>query len=217
MSGSHHVLDELSSYIDGESRDPERIARHLQSCPDCARRLVELRKLSAHLRALPEPEVHPAFATRVMASLAESPAPSPWFHLDFPRFAAAAMATLVFGAGLWFARPDAPSNQTTPTLNAAWQDDAQVVEALAALLDSGAPVDLFGPADDPSALAPEEDGEDFAEVPVDSILEVLADGAGTDEFVNPFEHDDLPGLVEVMVDEAAPLPAGLSEILENEV
>ncbi len=46
MKKSLHVLDELSAYIDGESRDPEFIARHLQSCPECARRHVELLKLS---------------------------------------------------------------------------------------------------------------------------------------------------------------------------
>lgn len=217
MSGSQHVLDELSDYIDGESRDPDRIARHLQFCPECARRHLELRKLSAHLRALPGPEVHPAFATRVLATLAESPAPAPWFPLAFPRFAAAAIMTLLVGAGLWFARPDAPPKTTAPALNVAWRDDARVVEALAALLDTGAPVDLFGPSDDPSALEEMSEEDEFAWIPVDSILEVLADAAGTDDFVNPFEHDDLPGLLEIVVDETAPLPGGPVENLENEV
>jgi hypothetical protein len=96
---SEHVLGDLSAYIDGESTDPEGIARHLQQCPSCARRYMELSRLSSHLRALRGPEVHPAFSTRVMAAIAEAPQGSRlkgWRRVLAP--AAAALAFLGIAA-----------------------------------------------------------------------------------------------------------------------
>ena len=66
-----HVLDDLSAYMDGEASDPERIERHLQECPECAKRYAELCRLSGRLKDLPAPEAHPAFVTRVTAEVAE--------------------------------------------------------------------------------------------------------------------------------------------------
>ncbi|MCC6699163.1 MAG: hypothetical protein IT365_26295 [Candidatus Hydrogenedentes bacterium] len=63
--------EELSAYLDGEARDAAGVERLLQSDPKAARRYAELARLSSHLKNLPGPEVHPAFATRVLASARE--------------------------------------------------------------------------------------------------------------------------------------------------
>lgn len=74
-----HVMDELSAYLDGEADHPDRIARHLQHCEDCARRHIELLRLSAHLRALPSPPVRDSFARDVLARLhGEATNVTPW-------------------------------------------------------------------------------------------------------------------------------------------
>ena len=67
-----HLGDELSAYLDGEAEDPDQVARHLRECPECARHYAQLAKFSEGLRAVPGPEVHPAFLTRVMAEVAET-------------------------------------------------------------------------------------------------------------------------------------------------
>lgn len=67
MPGGHISLKELSAYADGEARRPDDIARHLQQCAECARRHMELAKLSANVQALTPPHVSPALLTRVLA------------------------------------------------------------------------------------------------------------------------------------------------------
>jgi len=95
-----HVLDELSAYLDGESADPERIERHLQRCASCARRYMELSKLSANLKAMPAPEVHPAFKTRVMAEVAAAGPVRK--RLSWRWAAGTAIVALAVVAGAWF-------------------------------------------------------------------------------------------------------------------
>lgn len=75
-------MEELSAYLDGEARDPDAVRNALQSDPALARRYMQLAKLSTHLKALPLPNVHPAFTTRVMAHVREAkPAPArSWFQ-----------------------------------------------------------------------------------------------------------------------------------------
>jgi hypothetical protein len=70
--------EELSAYLDDESPDAGRIARLLQSDERAARRYTELSKLSAHLKSLPAPDVHPAFATRVLAQARETQQVRAW-------------------------------------------------------------------------------------------------------------------------------------------
>jgi len=64
--------EELSAYVDDECEHAERIGRLVQTDERAARRYTELCKLSAHLKSLPAPEVHPAFATRVLAQARET-------------------------------------------------------------------------------------------------------------------------------------------------
>jgi len=128
-----HVIDELSAYIDGEAQCPERIARHLQQCADCARRHMELSKMSAHLKALPPTEPHPAFLTRVMAGVSETQqAPRRTWQLSWSAGSFAA-AVLVLGACFYFfaisrtATPDMVAR--TEPLSAPKQLDENVLMA----------------------------------------------------------------------------------------
>lgn len=191
MKFTHHVIGELSAYLDGEVRDPERIARHLRSCPDCARRHVELQEISGQIKALRAAEVHPAFVTRVMAHTHDIQPERSWFPRLAPRLAVALCVGILAAAGVWRWIPQTPNspvpNPVAPRVNLAWQDDANVVEALSQLIDSGAPVDLFGDVDEPG------DTDDTV-VGLDSMLESLAEASADADVVDPFAQDDLSGL-----------------------
>ena len=70
--GSHHKIREnLSSYVDGEVTEAERlqVERHLETCADCRAEADSLRSLVGLLRRMPEIEPPRSFA------LAEAPAP----------------------------------------------------------------------------------------------------------------------------------------------
>ena len=214
MNHTPHVLHEISEYLDGECRDPERIARHLQSCPACARRHVELLKLSGHIRALRGPETHPGFVTRVMAHATEITPTRDWFPRFSPRVAAVLCVVGLAAAGPWRWAPSTPTiavpATVSPRVNVAWQDDARVVEALGRLMDVGAPTDLFGDLDEAT---------DFDEpaVALDSILESLADDSVEDGFVDPFGQDELSGLMDSVEDEDILLLRSLLDTDGNEV
>jgi hypothetical protein len=62
-------LEELSAYLDGEARDPAAVERQLREDPEAAQHYRALTTLSTHLRRLPPPNVHPAFAARVIAAV----------------------------------------------------------------------------------------------------------------------------------------------------
>jgi len=181
-----HVLDELSAYIDGEARDPERIERHLRQCPACARRHLELLRLSSHLGALREPEVSPAFLTRVMAHAREAeplPARRAWWAAA-PRWGMA-IALIVAGLGLLYGNlpgggtlpggRTAPGPETPgavaglPEASADYLDDEAVVEALAALMDQGADLSYVA-ADTPRSWLMED-----STVTYDDVVALLAE------------------------------------------
>ena len=70
--GSHHrIRESLSSYVDGEVTEAERlqVERHLETCADCRAEADSLRSLVGLLRRMPEIEPPRSFA------LAEAPAP----------------------------------------------------------------------------------------------------------------------------------------------
>lgn len=209
---TRHVLDELSPYIDGESRDRERIARHLQSCPSCARQHLELRKLSAHLRALPAPEVPEGFSARIAARLDEAPAHVPLFSPFALRLACAAGVAIAAGGLTLRLSPGARETGAAappPAVNLAWQDDDLVVEEFARLMDAGVALDLFG---DPDEI---ESAEDLAPLDEDRVLEALAEGVPEEDLVS-----DVPDDLAALLDELAKVDAQtLGELLstyENE-
>lgn len=214
MKNTAHVIGELSAYLDGEVRDPERIARHLQSCPDCARRHVELQELSRHLKALRGPEVHPAFVTRVMAHTTDVQPERSWIPRRSPRLATVLSVAVLAAAGAWRWMPQTPDAPipvpVALRVNLAWQDDTNVVEALSQLIDSGAPVDLFGDVDEPGDT-------DDAVVGLDFMLESLAEASADADVVDPFAQDDLSGLSYSTGEDDQPLLNDLLESGGNEV
>lgn len=110
MKKGRHVLDELSAYLDGEADDAEAIGRHLSQCVTCAQRFMELSKLSAHLKALPEAEPHPAFANRVMAHVQASTPTRRWGPVELAFVGTAVMVLLVASAAVYFTTAYSGSN-----------------------------------------------------------------------------------------------------------
>ena len=69
---SNHITPkELSAYLDAESQTPDTIDTHLRDCAICQSSLNSMRSLSQSLQTLPQPEIHPAFAQRVLAEISE--------------------------------------------------------------------------------------------------------------------------------------------------
>ena len=88
--------EELSAYLDGEAEDAEKMARLLHEDSSAARQFLEMAKLSAHLKALPGPDIHPAFATRVLARVREE-APASRRSFRWAWIAGPAVAALLIG------------------------------------------------------------------------------------------------------------------------
>jgi hypothetical protein len=209
-----HVLDELSAYIDGEARHPERIARHLRHCAGCARRHMELLKLSAHVAALPAPPDNPDLIGKVLAEIGRHQAA----HEARPRLLAfpvrrliplAAAAALALAAGLgWLAlRPESVPENTRLAENPELADEAVVVR-LVGLIESGDDLAYFddaqaGPAiEAPAVVEP---------LPVDGLLLALAALAADDPepaFFAGDVYDDLESLEEAEA-------AAFGELLTN--
>lgn len=180
---TQHVLDELSAYMDGEAAQPERIARHLQHCTECARRHMELMRLSAHVQALPKPVENPDLLGRVLAEVGRAQAEAE-AHPNILPFAVpwkaaagvAAAALLILGAGLGWRMVAPAAVSTAPAAIVAdnlplLQDDA-VVDRMVALLDAGLDLALFEPADG-TEVASEETPADPPEA-VDALLASIA-------------------------------------------
>jgi len=175
-----HVLDELSAYIDGEAQEPARIARHLQFCELCARRHMELLRLSANLRGMAQPETRPEFVTRVVAcAAAEQARPETrragrWV-LTLPQWGmAAAAAIFIVAAGLNSWQLMHPG--TAPVVESPQPVAVSGEEALAAAFEG-----LIAQGVDPALLSPPEETaeEPAAEVPLEAVLDLLADNSGS--------------------------------------
>jgi hypothetical protein len=188
-----HVIDELSAYIDGESRRPEDVRRHLQVCESCARRHIELLKLSATLHEMESPVANPEFTRNVLARItAETAATGTRWRTPFltPRFAwamAAAFLIVFSGMAVWFALGPSPETRLVQQCRA-WNDDETIIAQFEKLIIEGV---------DPGALlfvSPE--GEIDMEITFDDIAEVLAlaieeDLTGMDEGTELFDSGDI--------------------------
>jgi len=132
--------EEISAHVDGEAADPQEVARLIELHPEYAQRLEALRRLSQQVQSLAPPDVHPAFLTRVMAEVAETPAPRlSWFARHRAPVAAACAAVLVVAVGAAVLRnvfaPEAPV-QIAGNGHAA-TDEAALLEALEARIVAG--------------------------------------------------------------------------------
>jgi len=164
-----HVIEELSAYIDGEAKDPARIARHLQFCESCARHHMQLLKLSANLRALPPPETRPEFITRVMAHVAETGVRHGRFSWGVAVPALVFAAAILLAAGLAWRNqtPEATSSPNRIASGSQGNDNEAVVNAIENMIARGADFSLF---EDIGDDAPEP----FSDASVDDIIDALA-------------------------------------------
>ena len=62
-------IEELSAYLDGEAKHPDKVRQQLQGSDEATRMYQALSKVSSHVRSLPKANVRPGFAGRVIASL----------------------------------------------------------------------------------------------------------------------------------------------------
>jgi len=199
-----HVVEELSSYIDGEAKRPERIARHLQHCEQCARRHMELLRLSEHLRALPGPAARPEFVTRVLAEVREQQAaPRLWpWTWAVPATACAAALLLMASLILYsVSTPEvAPVGVTvaaTPAVPLIERvDDTEIVSQVEQLLARGADISILAlpphTLDEPEGLAP---------LAFDDFVEGVAVATALDELPEAiFPDDDLYSLIDDLQD-----------------
>ena len=109
----HLRQKDLSAYLDGEHARPEAVRRHLQQCADCAREHVELQKLSANVKALPDCELTFDFTDRVMRSIESKQAERrsrPRYWLPAGVALAASLAVIVSISSL----QDRPSSSVEP-------------------------------------------------------------------------------------------------------
>ena len=205
-----HVLHKLSAYIDGEARDPERIAGHLQTCEVCARRHLELLRLSSDLHALPETETQEAFVTRVMAQVAETETlarrRNPFLSAPALALQVAALLLLCIG-GYWLFPETTPTTDRAIAERPHFGDDDAVVEELGRLIDEGADLGLFAMVE--GELQSQEVDEEL-EV-FETFVELAANTSWTE---TPAEdiigEDDLYGMIGSLDEEAT---AALHELL----
>lgn len=87
---------DLSAYIDGEARNAEAVHNAIEQSDTVAREYQALKDLSAKVQDLPEPELRPGFAQRVVAHVQDdAPVASFAFPWRLPVAASLAAAAVV--------------------------------------------------------------------------------------------------------------------------
>jgi hypothetical protein len=193
-----HVLDELSAYIDGEAQDPARVARHLQFCEPCARRHIEILKLSANLRGMPRPEAQPEFVMRVIERISKEPAAPARpnvLRVVFarPYLAAAALLVVVAAWSLtqWLeVRPVSAPPAISPM---ATVPEEVLLNEFERRISQGDDLSDWAGTEEEGAEAMVED------VPLELVLEFLADASADEEEPDGLDAgDSLSGIFETM-------------------
>ncbi len=166
MNDKERWAEELSAYLDGESRDAAALEKLLAEQPGLARQHNDYARIGALLRSLPDPDVHPAFATRVVAHAIEAgAAPAPWLPWLRWLVPAAGLAAVVIGAVYVqqeAAVVEAPVEEqpVVAVLRKDWADEEKVVGAMEKMLDQGVELELY---------TEEEFVEPEAETPVEPV------------------------------------------------
>lgn len=121
MNENEKIIEMLSAEVDGSAGDPAALEAALRAYPDLERRLRQMKTLSARLRELPAPDVHPAFVTRVMARIAEEPQPRATHWLRWLPVPLAAAVAVVIGFALFpgtAGKPASAPAEMTPVATA---------------------------------------------------------------------------------------------------
>ena len=97
------LFETISAYIDGESDKPREVERLIETDAEAARLHRELSWMSMSMQALPAPEVHPAFATRIVAHVREQAVAdaAPAWRFVFPKVMGGLAAVLAIGIAVW--------------------------------------------------------------------------------------------------------------------
>ncbi len=158
--GSHQrIRESLSSYVDGEVTDAERlqVERHLETCADCRAEADSLRSIVGLLRRMPEIEPPRSFA------LAEAPAPvrgmpALQWALRTTALSTAFVLAAVFSADLAGVLPGDPAGigVAPAPVNVQQSDMSQESDEPAAFSEAGAAKEREGsdgPQEPPQPLA----------------------------------------------------------------
>ncbi len=100
----HCIRERLVAYQDGEvvGKERERIASHLEQCPDCRKAYSELDQLWHELETIPEIEASQGFEQRLFARIHTAFDPRSQWRFPWVWFPAPAMALglMLMGAAL---------------------------------------------------------------------------------------------------------------------
>lgn len=192
-----HVTGELSAYLDGEARDPERIARHLQHCTACAKTYVQLRKVSTRMRNLEEPDVREDLVDQVLRAIAErhqpaGAAPARRPLLPRPLGLAMAMASvLALVTAIWAAwlSMQQPSPGELVAQAARYRSEEAVLEALVYLAEQGNDLSLFV-AGEPELELEEPPGAVEDMIALLALAEADAEPGWNEMHGPPWRHTD---------------------------
>jgi hypothetical protein len=131
---NHLTEEELIAYHDGETRNREAFAAHLQECPQCQREMARLHTVFAALDAMPVPDPGENFGQRVWQQISPRlpEKRSHWWQtLLEPRrlMLAGAMAALVLLAFLLgrFTKTPGPGNENLAATNGKVRERVLVV------------------------------------------------------------------------------------------
>ena len=178
----HIQQAELSAFLDGETRRPAQIERHIAGCPQCARAYAALKALSSRIQGLEAPEVRSGFRTRVIGNVREQAQPARGSWPVWRPFAAgmamAAVAALALIAGLWAGQPGVMLDTQAPqTAEVRLQpsEDALLASIETPYAEASDTAWLFASA----AVGPEPESES-----VDELLVALAN-------IEYFDHESV--------------------------
>ncbi|NUM56413.1 MAG: hypothetical protein HUU46_22475 [Candidatus Hydrogenedentes bacterium] len=110
------LYETISAYIDGESEARGDVECLIKEDANAARLYAELSRLSVGMKALPAPDVHPAFVTRVMAhvrDVREAELATPAWRRVIPTILGAVTAAAMIAIAVWPFWPD--KGITAPT------------------------------------------------------------------------------------------------------
>jgi len=189
--------EELSAFLDGEADQPDAVRRALEEDAALCGRADAYRKMGDGLKALPKPDVHPAFATRIMAAIEEAE-PAPRRSLRWFWAAGCAAAALVALALLLRTAPTTePSGiqltESSPATAEPLSDDSSVLNEMALRLESGEDLALF--EDEAAGTSPDLDPNwlDTLYDEVYASLETYDDAPlGQEDFLVTLETLDAP-------------------------
>ena len=183
-------LEELSAYLDGESDRASAVKRAVEQEPALRSRLEEYQRASHAVRDLPKPDVHPAFATRVMASIQEEPEPSKFaaFLQWRPLLAGLGVASLVVVVALpiWLNQETVNQDVQLVTnaepilLREELLDEEQVLDEMAELMDQGEEFVLFEESEY-EELTSESTGGDWLDAVYEDVYASLDTSAWEEE------------------------------------